>query len=160
MTTPTLGRTLRPTLREATADDRDGLLAMAHAFAVEDGHGAYGAGNDAALLGLLDRPDDGRVLLLESDGEAVGYAVLCFGYSVEYGGRDAFLDEIYVVPAARGRGIARAALELLADLARAAGVGALHVEVMPDNDRAARLYERAGWVDRRSRLLTRSLDRG
>jgi ribosomal protein S18 acetylase RimI-like enzyme len=149
-----------PTLRNATEDDREALLVMAHAFAVEDGHGAYGLANDAALLGLLNRPDDGRVLLIESAGAIVGYAVLCFGYSIEYGGRDAFLDEIYVVPDARGRGIGRAALEPLAALAHEAGAGALHVEVMAENDRAARLYERAGWVDRQSRLMTRRLDHG
>src|SRR5690242_1648322 len=64
----------------------------------------------AALMRLLDDPSLGRVWLLLSDDPeqaSAGYMVVCFGYSLEFGGRDAFIDELFVVAEHRGRGIGR-----------------------------------------------------
>jgi GNAT superfamily N-acetyltransferase len=44
----------------------------------------------------------------------LGYIVLAFGFSFETGGRNAFIDELYVAPEHRGKGIARRARELSA----------------------------------------------
>jgi hypothetical protein len=46
-----------------------------------------------ALADLLADPALGFVLRLDVGGMAAGYAAVCFGYSIEFGGRDAFLDE-------------------------------------------------------------------
>jgi len=35
----------------------------------------------------------GRVWLIQYQGQVIGYVILTLGYSLEYGGRDAFIDE-------------------------------------------------------------------
>lgn len=45
--------------------------------------------------------DNGRIYLISKDNICVGYVAICFGYSIELAGRDAFVDELFVTPAAR-----------------------------------------------------------
>src|SRR5262245_50146460 len=47
----------------------------------------------------------GCIWLIRYAGEPVGYLVVTFGYSLEYGGRDAFVDEVYIRSTHRGKGI-------------------------------------------------------
>ncbi|HEY7529853.1 MAG TPA: GNAT family N-acetyltransferase [Gemmatimonadota bacterium] len=87
----------------------------------------------------------------------VGYVVLTLGFSLEWHGRDAFIDELYVAPERRGCGIGRALLAVAEGEARRAGVRALHLEVEPGNRRARAVYERAGYADNGRRLATKRL---
>jgi diamine N-acetyltransferase len=48
------------------------------------------------LAKILKNDSLGRVWLIQHGGEAIGYIVLTFGYSLEYQGRDAFIDEFYI----------------------------------------------------------------
>ncbi|MEJ8571050.1 GNAT family N-acetyltransferase [Microbaculum marinum] len=143
-------------LADCREQDWDTLAAFMHAFCEEDGH-AHGPDNEAALRTLIDNPLYGRALLVWHGDEPVGYAVLCYGFSLEFCGRDGFLDDIYVAPAHRGLGIGRLVLERLQAVARDDGIRTLHLEVMDGNDGAARLYRRLGWHTRKSRMMTKSL---
>jgi ribosomal protein S18 acetylase RimI-like enzyme len=82
---------------------------------------------------------------IERERAAIGYAIVTFGYDLEFGGRDAFLTELWVDPVQRGRGAGGAALDLLGPELRALGVRALHLQVRPENP-ALRLYARHGFV--------------
>lgn len=110
-----------------------------------------------ALRNLLADPTPGQVWRIEQATRTIGYAILCWGYSVEYGGRDAFLDEFYILPDLRGRGLGQQVLALLEQEARARDIVALHLEVLAHEARNANLYTRAGYADRSSRLMTRRL---
>jgi GNAT superfamily N-acetyltransferase len=103
----------------------------------------------AALTPLLDDSALGKIWLLrqESD-EPIGYVAVCFGYSIEFKGRDAFVDEFYLVESARGQGIGRHALgQVIAEVA-GMGIVALHLEVARSNSRACRFYEDLGFMAR------------
>ena len=146
-------------LLRAAAADREVLLGFIEAFNLEQGY-AFERGRGGRVLDeLLSDPALGGAWLLEVDGTAAGYLVLGFGFSLEYGGRDAFLDEFYLVPEARGRGHGRAALEAALDEARRLGLQAVHLEVEDDNPRARRLYAATGFAGNERRLLSRRLDR-
>lgn len=110
-----------------------------------------------AVRELLAAPSLGSIHLLEHDDSVIGYFVVTFGFSLEFHGRYALLDELYLVPSARGRGWGRHALELAAGTARQAGVAALRLEVNHVNTRARAAYLRAGFQDNRRDLLTRWL---
>lgn len=142
----------------AECDDRDWdtLVAFMHAFCEEDGH-AHGPDNEAALRTLVDTPAHGRAMLIRRDDVPIGYAALCYGFSLEFCGRDGFLDEIYVVPGQRGLGIGAMILDWLQAIAAADGLKALHLEVMDGNEQAASLYRRKGWEQRPSRMMTKLL---
>lgn len=96
----------------------------------------------------------GRMWLIQRQGETVGYACVCFGFSLEYG-RDAFLDELFVREPFRGQGIGRAAVEFVAAACPELGIQVLHLVVTPGNERARRLYEKLGFEDEHRRMMTR-----
>jgi ribosomal protein S18 acetylase RimI-like enzyme len=143
----------------AGPDDLDALLGPVARFHAEQGYAFDEPAARGALAELLARPELGCVYLVTHDDRPVGYAALCFGWSLEWGGRDAFLDEIYLEPTARGRGVGRAALDALLEAARGAGVRAVHLEVEASNEVGQRLYRTAGFVGNERRVLTCRLDR-
>jgi ribosomal protein S18 acetylase RimI-like enzyme len=146
-------------LAEAGVADLEALLGAVARFNVEQGYAFEELSARAALGELLAHPELGRAYRILREGEAVGYAVLCFGFSLEWGGRDAFLDEIYLDESARGHGVGRAALDALLEAARALGVRAVHLEVEAGNEAGQRLYRSAGFSGNERRILSRRLDR-
>jgi ribosomal protein S18 acetylase RimI-like enzyme len=146
-----------PVLAPAGPEDLDRLLPMLERFNASQGYRFDGARARRALGALLARPELGLAYRILAGGETVGYAVLCFGFSLEWGGRDAFLDEIYLEPGARGRGLGRRALRALVEAARAAGVCALHLEVEAGNPAGQALYRSEGFAGRDRQMLSRRL---
>ena len=94
---------------------------------------------------LVDDNHLGRVVIADFDERAIGYALVTFGYDLEYGGRDAWLTELYLVATARARGDGRRLLDAAVAVAKAAGAHALHLQVRHENDVARAVYERAGF---------------
>ena len=87
-----------------------------------------------------------------------GYIVLTIGYSLERGGRDAFIDELFVRAERRGCGLGAQAVAIAEAGARRRGVRAVHLEVDHTNERARRLYERVGFsLRQRYQLMTKVL---
>jgi ribosomal protein S18 acetylase RimI-like enzyme len=146
------------TWREASAGEAPLLLELMREFYASDHLSFEEERARRALAELLTNPSLGRVWLIEMAGRPAGYIVLAFGFSLEFGGRDAFIDELYVRPGFEGRGLGRATLTLVEREARASGVRTLLLEVRLGNDRARRLYERAGFVDRDNGLLMKELE--
>ena len=102
---------------------------------------------------LLADESLGRVWLVYTDGELVGYIALCVGFSIEFSGLDAFVDEFYIVPEYRGKGIGARVLELAKMEAKNLGIRALHLEVARSNIRAKNLYSRANFKARDKYVL-------
>jgi ribosomal protein S18 acetylase RimI-like enzyme len=133
------------------------LLALARAFHAEDGHPLGERG--VAAIGMVARghPLARAWLIREGGGPPLGYAVLGLGFGVEYGGPDAFVDDLYLVPAARGRGLGREVMALLETEARALGLKALFLVVDPENERAKALYDRQGFAPTHWLLMAKRL---
>ena len=112
-----------------------------------------------ALAELSNEPLHGGAWLAQAGADPVGYGILCCGFSLEYGGRDAFVDELYVRPEWRGRGLGNRLLDAMEAHCIEAGIAALHLEVDDDNPAGKRLYARRGFIDHRRHLMTRWLDR-
>jgi ribosomal protein S18 acetylase RimI-like enzyme len=149
-----------PSFRLATESDAATLLPFMREYYSFDGHGFDEQKARVALVTLLRDPNLGRAWLIldrEEDRDAlpVGYIVLCFGYSLEWLGRDAFVDEFFLLPDYRGRGWGRKAMAFLEDSARKLNVTALHLEVMRDNTRAMDLYRKLGFEGHQSSFLSK-----
>ncbi len=112
-----------------------------------------------ALEALLDDSSLGRVWLIIRGGETIGYLVLTLGYSLEFYGRDAFLDELFVRVEDRGSGVGTAAVRFAETECRALGVRALHLEVDRTNTVAQAVYRRAGFHDHDRYLMTKWIGR-
>src|ERR1700756_5442026 len=134
-----------PQFRLAQAADSDLLLDFMHHLYTLDGYGYDREKARAALNPLLGNSEVGRAWIILDGVSPVGYAVLCFGYSLEWLGRDAFVDEIYLREEDRGRGWGKKAMAFLENAARELGIRALHLGVVEGNDVALRLYEAIGF---------------
>jgi ribosomal protein S18 acetylase RimI-like enzyme len=85
--------------------------------------------------------------------------VLTFGFSVEFGGRTGFIDELFVDVAHRRRGVGKTALRLATEQAASLGARVLFLEATPTNEAADRLYRGAGFGERDYRLMWKPLAR-
>jgi ribosomal protein S18 acetylase RimI-like enzyme len=149
--------TVNPTFSRAGRNSLEQLLALMAEF-----YAGEALPYDEALarkgLDLLFTDESlGRAWFIEVEGECAGYLVLAASFSLEFHGRDAFVDELYVRPAYRGRGLGTHALERAMAECRALGIHALHLEVDHDNPQARALYERLGFVDHDRHLMTKWL---
>ena len=140
--------------RPAGIADVPQLVALMSAFYAESDFPLPTAPATRAFTELIGDPGLGRVWLLEADGVPVGHVVLTLCYSMEYGGLRGFVDDLFVMRAHRGQGLAAIGLAAVREACTDLGVRALHVEVGPGNDVARRLYERAGLRDSGHLLLT------
>lgn len=98
-----------------------------------------------------------RIWLVEIEGLIAGYVVLTFGFSLEYGGRDAIIDELYLREPFRKRGFGSQIIALMIDYCRSMGIKALHLEVYDHNQSAYRFYQRHGFRERDSHFMSRLL---
>ena len=143
--------------RIATPADLDALVRLQRVFYEAEGYCFEEPAARAALHGLATDSGRGLLWVLDGDGGVHGYIAVSFGWSLEFQGRDAFVDELYLEPSYRGRGIGRAALALAEQASRAAGVRALHLEVERGNDAGRALYQRSGFADQDRILMTKRL---
>lgn len=127
--------------RVATADDAEALARLNHDF--------NGIDEPPERLALRMR-DPARVetpILAEIDGVAVGFAALRIVPCVFYASPHAELTELYVDPAHRRQGAARALIAHAGQLAGAGGAKTLLVLTDFLNEQAQLLYRRAGFMN-------------
>jgi ribosomal protein S18 acetylase RimI-like enzyme len=147
--------TAEPSFRLAAESDTAALLKFMAAYYAFDGHGFDEQKARVALTTLLRDPDLGCVWLIRDGEVPVGYVVICFSYSLEWLGRDAFVDEFYLLPEYRGRGWGRKTMVFVEDSARSLNVRALHLEVVRQNAAALQVYRKLGFKDRESTFLSK-----
>jgi len=148
---------MRAPIRPADGHDLERLVALMCENYAEAGYPCDPATAGAALAALLGDASLGRLWIVEAPEGPAGYVAVAFGFSLEYGGRDAFLDDLYLRPACRGAGLGTRVLEAVEPACRALGVRALHLEVERENEAAQALYRRRGFRDNDRRLLSKRL---
>ena len=134
------------TFRPITADDRAVVIPMVQAFYQTDAveHPVDPAILERSFLALTDpqEPLLWGYLILEKDKPA-GYVYLTQCYSAEVGGRCLFIEELFLTPECRGRGLGRQVMDWLdREYPQAQR---LRLEVTRDNKSAIRLYQKAGY---------------
>ena len=82
----------------------------------------------------------GKSWLIYSENEIVGYIILTFIFSFEYGGKIAFVDELFIKETARGKGFGKEAIQFIQQEAPKLSLKLLYLEVEPHNENAQKLY--------------------
>jgi ribosomal protein S18 acetylase RimI-like enzyme/catechol 2,3-dioxygenase-like lactoylglutathione lyase family enzyme len=147
-------------IREATATDFRAAVALLQTQLAEHAIDLAPAVLARAVRGIERNREFGRVLVARAGERVVGVALISFLWTLEHGGAAAWLDELYVVPEARGGGIGRALTEAAIAAAESADCIALDLEVEPGHDAAIRLYERLGFRRHDRARWMRPLARG
>ena len=133
-------------VRQATAEDAATVARLLHDFNLEFSEPSPGAEF------LTDRIEQllkaGEIVVLLSGPEPDGLALFRFRPALWSEGLEAYLQELYVVPARRGRGIGRELLERAIEFARAAGADGIDLNTGETDTAARALYESMGFTNR------------
>lgn len=143
------------TIRRARADDVDVVLDLCAEYCAADGHPFDPGRARAGVEPLLTDDTHGVLLLAAIGGQPCGYGVVTWGWSIEAGGLDVVLDELYT--RTRGEGIGGRLIEMLEEECRARDVRRIFLETERRNDGARRLYRRHGYVDDDSIWMSKEL---
>jgi ribosomal protein S18 acetylase RimI-like enzyme len=111
---------------------------------------------DAAALSAMAASPAVTVLLARSDGQIAGSLTLAM-FPAPTGLR-AWIEDVVVDESARGQGVGALLTEEALQLARAAGARTVDLTTRPSREAAGRLYERAGFHQRNSRLYRYAFD--
>lgn len=111
----------------------------------------------SAIHRTLDNPDMAQIYLIFRGTELAGYFALTFCFSLEFQGRFALLDEIYVREPFRRQKLGKAVVVFAEDLCRKDGIKALRLEVGRKNMGAQSLYRVAGFKEDERNLMTKWL---
>lgn len=133
------------TFRRVGAGDVEALLPLLRAYWQYDGIRYRDAEVRRGLQQLLDRPELGGAWLIEGGGAPIGYFILTWGFDLEFGGRHAWLTDLWLEPAWRGRGLGRQVFAFVDELLRAEGASFVELVVERDNLEAQAFYKKLGF---------------
>ena len=142
-------------IRRAGPDDEEPPLLLVREFYARDRHEYSEERVLRGLRPLLAGDDEGRVFLAALDGVPYGYVVVTWSWSLEAGGRDALLDEMYV--RRREQGIGSELLTAAIAAASDAGAASMFLETESPNIRVRGFYRRHGFVRQDSIWMSRPL---
>ena len=133
-----------PVPRVATVDDADDIGRLLHDFNVEFGVASPGFPVLASRLRRLLA--GGETIAVVGGRPAVAVALMTVRPNVWYEGPIASLDELYVVPGRRGRGVGSEVIDRAVDVVSARGVTAIEINVDEGDVDAQRFYVRHGFT--------------
>ena len=144
----------------ATLADIERLLPLVEQYWRFEAIEGFDARRLAVLLQRVMSDDSlGHVWLAEVDGNAAGYLLAVFVFSLEHQGLTAEIDEFFVGPAYRSLGIGSQLLAAAEATFRIRGCTNIALQIGRDNDEARAFYRRHGYVDRAGfDLVDKNLD--
>jgi GNAT superfamily N-acetyltransferase len=140
-------------MRRASANDIPLLAGLMAEFYAEAGYELDHARAKAAFAAILADERLGYVWIIQAERQDVGHLVLTLRFAMEYGGLIACLDDLYVKPGWRNRGLSTGALMEVRKFCESSGIRALTVEADPNNSPAQTVYRRIGFAEAVGRQL-------
>ncbi len=132
-------------IRQARSEDAATILELIRELAIyEKAEHEVRTGLDEIRETLFAEEAKARALLVEVEAQVVAYAVYFYNYSTWLGKPGIYLEDLYVQPAFRKRGIARALLKHIANIAVKENCGRFEWAVLNWNSPAIRFYESLG----------------
>jgi ribosomal protein S18 acetylase RimI-like enzyme len=144
--------------RLATGSDLDTVVALMREYLAYGHLKSDTRGAEKAMKNLLANESLGFVWLIEEDKHPVGYFVVTLGYSLEFNGKCAFLDQLHIGAGFRGRGIGKQVLGYVHEFCANQGVRALRVDVDHANIHAQNLYHKLGFKEHTRHVMSKWLD--
>ncbi len=133
------------TIERATAGDLEALLPLVTAYR-EFYEQRADAVRERALIARHLNTGTSTIFVARCDGDAVGFVQLFQTFSTVWLGPSLILEDLFVLPSARGAGIATKLLERALTYSHETSAVGMFLETAMDNRTAQRVYERAGWT--------------
>jgi GNAT superfamily N-acetyltransferase len=131
-------------IRPAREDELDEVMPLMRAYCDFYESSPTDEGLRTMLSTLIADPSQGAVFIARDGGQAVGFAALDWKWSSLKGARIGYLEDLFVDPEARGKGIADSLIEICANRCRELAMPAMEWSTAPDNKRAQQVYNRTG----------------
>lgn len=141
-------------IRQATIADLTTLLPIVEKFYRDFDYQFEMAQHTAVVQQFMMNKQLGSLWLIDTEEACVGYLALTYGFTFGYGGRDALIDEFYIIDSYRNRGLGSAILDKIKQEVVQLGFVALNLQLESNHDRAKDLYTRAGFQDLKRKTLT------
>jgi predicted GNAT family acetyltransferase len=153
----TAGKKMEMNFRPLRHTDYSELKRMIHALYVEDpvNEKITDKKISKTVLELCKKPCKGKIIIFEKGKVTIGYSIIIFYWSNEYGGNILHIDELYVKPEHRELGAATCFFKHIARTYRGKVV-ALQLEVSPSNTGAMNYYQKLGFKKAKNVHLTRT----
>jgi len=113
---------------------------------------------NSALAALIGDTSNGGCWIFVSEGGIAGYMIIGSAFSVEFGGKTAFIDELYISEDYRGKGIGKTALKFAEKFAKEKGYKYLRLEVELSNTIAQKIYRANGFKEHERYIMTKKLN--
>src|ERR1051326_163633 len=110
-----------------------------------------------AINKMLNNPHLGQIYLIFRGTELAGYFALTFCFSLEFHGRFALFDELYLREPFRRQKLGKAVVAFAEELCKKADIKAMRLEVGRENQPAQSLYKAAGFKQDERNLMTKWL---
>ena len=144
-------------IRQAVPADLEALLRLLTSFSEEAGTNFGREHLLAGLEPLLSNQDLGLVFVSEIDSVLVGYAVIGWGWGIESGGKEALIDEVFVLKNHRNQGIgAKMLAEVMVQLGMH-NTKAVFLETESQNPNSRKLYQNLGFETEDSVWMRKAL---
>ncbi|QDV69370.1 Acetyltransferase (GNAT) family protein [Rosistilla carotiformis] len=140
-------------MQRACLEDIPNLVKMMEMFYAESNFRLDTAAAAAAFRNLLDNESWGDVWRIDDNHQTAGYAVTTYRFAMEFGGSIACIDDLYVMPTFRNRGLGRMAVHEIREHCTRNGFRGLCVEVDRDNQAAMNIYRAIGLVPQAGRRM-------
>jgi GNAT superfamily N-acetyltransferase len=144
-------------LRPGILDDTNEVLTMRKEFYSIDQYPFDAELQEKLTIAFILNPAHGMLYIVYKEDLIIGYVCLTYGYSFEYGGKTAFIDELYLKPGHRSQGYGTQIMEFIILKAREVKIATLHLEAEKHNDKANQLYAKNGFRNTNRYLLYHSL---
>jgi GNAT superfamily N-acetyltransferase len=132
-------------LKEASNHDTDLLLELMSGFNQEENIDFDTEVYRERIHVAFNLPQLVKIWVIVANSCTVGYVILTFTFSFEFGGTIATIDEIYITPENRGQGLGTSVLELLAQEAITYGATTLSGDISDKKPWLSTFYKRAGF---------------
>jgi ribosomal protein S18 acetylase RimI-like enzyme len=132
------------TIREGVAGDAAILVRLVHQFKRQEGESTAKLTIEGVLAHGFGEQARFRVLLAEDAGQALGYALFYPSYDTEHAARGMYLQDLFVVPEARRRGVGHALMVAVARACQADGGCYLFWNAHEANQAGRAFYRRLG----------------
>ena len=114
--------------------------------------------NEKNLKVFISNPELGRLWIIKFENQIAGYICLTFGFSFEFGGRVAFIDEFFIKEEFRNKSIEQQTMDFIENESMELEVKSILLEVEKHNKTGNKLYLNKGYVDTGRYLLTKSVN--